>query len=105
MIIKSSLLNDNAFWWAALDRQHNVSLLDKFRISAAIYMIAAQSATFTKALVAMLNWLPSASTKIKCCIYSMTIEPNLLNDNAFWWAALDKHHNASFSLNRRLSLL
>ena len=58
-VIEPNLLYGVSFWWTALDRQHNVRLLGKVRRSAAIYITGALRSTSTKALFAMLNWIPT----------------------------------------------
>ena len=53
-IFYSQFLYGVGFWWTALDKQHNVRLLDKVKRSAAISITEALHTTPTEA---MLNWL------------------------------------------------
>ena len=57
-VIEPNLLYGVFFWWTALDKQCNVGLLGKVRRFAAIYITGALRTSTTKALFAMLNWLP-----------------------------------------------
>ena len=71
-VIEHNLLYGVAFWWTALNRQHNVILFDKVRRSAAIYVTGALRISLTRALFTTLSLLPTVLRSKQTAKFSAT---------------------------------